>query len=79
MRHGLGTLSWTSKRWLGTLSNCRGEAKVVAAKQEKMRNIILVEVSRDCARGWSVQEIKYNVFSLVDFPSTPKSMVALGL
>ena len=55
MRHGLGTLSWTSRgillSRLGTLSNCRGEAKEVAARQERMRNIILVDARRDCVRG----------------------------
>ena len=73
----MGTLSWTSRgillSRLGTLSNCRGEAKEVATKQEKMKNIILVDVRRDCVSGRSVEEIKYNVLSLVDFPSTPKS------
>ena len=48
---------------LGTLSNCRGEAKEVATKQEKMRNIILVDVRRDCVSGRSVEEIKYSVLS----------------
>ena len=55
MRHGLGTLSWTSRgillSRLGTLSNCKGEAKEVAAKQERMRNIILVDARRDCVKG----------------------------
>ena len=55
VRHGLGTLSWTSRgillSRLGTLSNCRGEAKEVAAKQERMRNIILVDARRDCVKG----------------------------
>ena len=55
VRHGLGTLSWTSRgillSRLGTLSNCKGEAKEVAAKQERMRNIILVDARRDCVKG----------------------------
>ena len=33
---------------LGTLSNCRGEAKAVAARQERSRSI-LVRSRRNCA------------------------------
>ena len=43
MRQGLGTLSWTRRGRLlskiGTLSNWRGEAREVTAKQEIRRNI----------------------------------------
>ena len=50
VRQGLGTLSWTSRgillSRLGTLSNCRGEAREVAARQEKIKNIIVVDCSR---------------------------------
>ena len=52
VRHGLGILSWTSRgillSRLGTLSNCRGEAKAVAARQERSRSI-LVRSRRNCA------------------------------
>ena len=54
VRQGLGILSWTRRgillSMLGTLSNWRGEAKVVATKQEKIRNIIAVDALRLCRR-----------------------------
>jgi len=44
VRQGLGTLSWTRRGRLlskiGTLSNWRGEAREVAAKQERSRSIL---------------------------------------
>ena len=57
VRQGLGTLSWTSRgillSRLGTLSNCRGEAKAVAVRQERSRSI-LAGSRRNCAgrRSW---------------------------
>ena len=52
MRQGLGTLSWTRRGRLlskiGTLSNWRGEAREVAAKQERSRSI-LTGSRRTCA------------------------------
>ena len=52
VRQGLGTLSWTRRGRLlskiGTLSNWRGEAREVAAKQERSRSIFTGS-RRNCA------------------------------
>ena len=60
VRQGLGTLSWTRRGRLlskiGTLSNWRGEAREVAAKQERSRSI-LTGSRRNCAGDEKLVEL----------------------